>query len=91
MDASQMGFWRIILATDLLEVSPRARLIHGIHPDEVLSYGATLSVVVPEHRERFQGAIAKAVETKGRLAKITKFSLLTAVSANGLTLRGRWS
>ncbi|AMR32304.1 hypothetical protein A0256_13190 [Mucilaginibacter sp. PAMC 26640] len=65
MDSANMGFYRITLATDHLEVSPRARIIHAISPDEVLNYDSTLRVVVPEHRERFSGAIAKAVENKG--------------------------
>nr|WP_067055156.1 ATP-binding protein [Mucilaginibacter sp. L294] len=69
MDSTGMGIYRIILASDLLEVSPRARVIHAIPPDEVLSYENTLAVVVPEHRERFRRAIAKAVETKGSFSE----------------------
>ncbi|QQL50289.1 ATP-binding protein [Mucilaginibacter ginkgonis] len=69
MDASGMGIYRITLETDLLEVSPRARVIHAIPPDAVLSYENTLKVVVPEHRERFSQAIAKAVETKGSFSE----------------------
>jgi len=61
MDSSGMGIYRITVATDLLEVSPRGRIIHAIPPDEVLTYEHTLAVVVPEHRERFSQAIAKAI------------------------------
>ncbi|WCT14844.1 ATP-binding protein [Mucilaginibacter jinjuensis] len=69
MDSTGMGIYRITLASDLLEVSPRARNIHAIPPDEVLSYESTLSVVVPEHRERFRQAIARAVEEKGSFSE----------------------
>ncbi|MDN3550225.1 response regulator [Mucilaginibacter aquaedulcis] len=51
MDSTGMGIYRIILASDLLEVSPKAKVIHAIPPDEVLSYEKTLSVIVPEHRD----------------------------------------
>lgn len=61
MDSSGMGIYRINVATELLEVSPRGRIIHAIPPDEVLNYKNTLAVVVPEHRERFSQAIAKAI------------------------------
>ncbi|WP_133557784.1 ATP-binding protein [Pedobacter duraquae] len=61
MDSSGMGIYRINVATDLLEVSPRGRIIHAIPHDEVLTYENTLAVVVPEHRERFNQAIAKAI------------------------------
>ncbi|UOE47413.1 ATP-binding protein [Mucilaginibacter sp. SMC90] len=64
MDSTGMGIYRITLASDLLEISPKARAIHAIPPEKVLSYENTLSVVVPEHRERFKSAINKAVETK---------------------------
>jgi PAS domain S-box-containing protein len=69
MDASGMGIWQTVWGSDLLEVSPKARAIHGIHPDEVLSFDKTLSVVVPEHRDRFQQAILDAVEKKGRFSE----------------------
>jgi PAS domain S-box-containing protein len=69
MDSANMGFYRITLATDHLEVSPRARIIHAIAPDEVLTYDSTLRVVVSEHRDRFSGAIAKAVENKGSFSE----------------------
>lgn len=61
MDSSGMGIYRIIVATDHLEVSPRGRIIHAIPPDEVLTYENTLGVIVPEHRERFSQAISKAI------------------------------
>ncbi|WP_237487928.1 ATP-binding protein [Hufsiella arboris] len=61
MDSSDMGIYRITVATDLLEVSPRGRIIHAIPPNEVLTYENTLAVVVPEHRERFSQAITKAI------------------------------
>lgn len=69
MDSASMGIYRITIASDLLEVSPRARIIHAIPPDEVLSYESTLSVVIPEHRERFSEAIANAVATKGSFSE----------------------
>jgi len=61
MDSSGMGIYRITVATGLLEVSPLGRLIHAIPADEVLNYKNTFAVVVPEHRERFSQAIAKAI------------------------------
>lgn len=64
MDASGMGIWKTTWGSDLLEVSPRARAIHAISPDAVLSFDKTLSVIVPEHRERFTQAILDAVATK---------------------------
>jgi PAS domain S-box-containing protein len=65
MEASGMGIWKTTWGTDLLEVSQRARGIHAIPLDEVLSFNKTLNVVVPEHRDRFQQAILNAVQTKG--------------------------
>lgn len=61
MDSSDMGIYRITVATGLLEVSPRGRIIHAIPPDEILNYENTLAVVSPEHRERFSRAINKAI------------------------------
>jgi PAS domain S-box-containing protein len=69
MDSANMGFYRITVATDFLEVSPRARAIHAIAPDDVLTYGKTLEVVVAEHRERFAKAISTAIETKGSFSE----------------------
>lgn len=69
MDASGMGIWKTTWGSDLLEVSPRARAIHAIPMEEVLSFDRTLSVVVPEHRERFQQAIISAVESKGSFSE----------------------
>ncbi|KGE14485.1 ATP-binding protein [Sphingobacterium deserti] len=68
MDSSNMGFYRITVATDFLEVSPRAREIHAISPDKELTYRSTLQVIIPEDRERFSNAIASAIETKGRFS-----------------------
>lgn len=69
MDASGMGIWKTIWGSDMLEVSPRARIIHAIPMDEILSFDKTLSVVVPEHRERFHQAILQAVESKGSFSE----------------------
>ncbi|MBL4674768.1 MAG: response regulator [Mucilaginibacter sp.] len=69
MDASEMGIWQTRWGSDLLEVSPRARAIHAIPLDEVLSFNKTLSVVVPEHRDRFQQAILNAVANKGSFSE----------------------
>lgn len=69
MDSANMGFYRINVATDSLEVSPRARLIHAIPPDDELTYSGTLKVIVDEHRERFEQAISRAIETKGSFSE----------------------
>lgn len=69
MDSSNMGFYRISVKTDSLEVSPRAREIHGIPMDSQLKYSSTLDVVVPEYRDQFSQAIAKAIETKGSFSE----------------------
>ncbi len=65
MDAAQLGTWRTIWGTDVLELSPRARTIHGIPADQPLSFQRTLEVIAAEHRDRFLQAILNAVETKG--------------------------
>lgn len=69
MDASGMGIWKTTWGSDLLEVSPKARQIHAIPMEEQLSFDKTLSVVVPEHRERFHQAILKAVADKGSFSE----------------------
>ncbi|TDS14693.1 ATP-binding protein [Sphingobacterium paludis] len=65
MDSSNMGFYRITVATDFIEVSPRAREIHAIAADTPLTYHQALQFIIPEDRERFSAAIAEAIDTKG--------------------------
>ncbi|OOQ61552.1 ATP-binding protein [Mucilaginibacter pedocola] len=69
MDAANLGHWRTDWGTDNLIVSDIARNIHGIPLGTDLSFDETLSVVVPEHRERFLQAVLSAVETKGRFSE----------------------
>jgi len=69
MEAASLGTWRTDWGTDNLIVSNIARRIHGIPFDAELSFSETLSVVVPEHRERFVQAVQNAVETKGRFSE----------------------
>ncbi len=65
MNASGMGLWKTEWGTNVLEVSPKAREIHGIPMTADLTFDGTLDVVVPEHRDRFHNAILAAVNEKG--------------------------
>ncbi|MFD0751892.1 ATP-binding protein [Mucilaginibacter calamicampi] len=69
MEAANLGTWRTDWGTDNLFVSEIARNIHGIPADEELSFDKTLSVIVPEHRDRFLQAVLTAVETKSRFSE----------------------
>lgn len=65
MNAAGMGIWRNEVGTDVLEVSEKARNIHGLPPDGPLSFTATKQLILPEYVEPLMGAINKAVENKG--------------------------
>jgi PAS domain S-box-containing protein len=69
MEAANLGTWRTDWGTDNLTVSEIARNIHGLPLDTKLSFDETLTVVVPEHRERLLQAIQHAVDTKGRFSE----------------------
>ncbi len=65
MEAANLGTWRTDWGTDNLFVSDIARNIHGLPLHEELSFDKTLSIIVPEHRDRFLQSVLNAVKTKG--------------------------
>lgn len=69
MEAANLGTWRMDKGSDNLIVSDIARKIHGIPLGTELSYKETLSVVVPEHRQRFAQAVETALANKGRFSE----------------------
>jgi PAS domain S-box-containing protein len=69
MEAANLGTWRTDWGTDNLIVSDIARNIHNLPLGTELSFDATLTFVVPEHRERLLQAIRHAVDTKGRFSE----------------------
>lgn len=69
LQAAHIGTWTADFSTDLLTLSARARLIHGLAPDTVVTLTEALKMVVPEHRDRIAGAITWAVDTKGSFSE----------------------
>jgi PAS domain S-box-containing protein len=69
MDAANLGTWRTDWGTNNISISDIARNIHGIPLNTALSFDETLSVIIPEHRERIINAINNAVKTKGRFSE----------------------
>ena len=69
MEAANLGTWRTDWGTDNLIVSDIARNIHNLPLETEIYFNETLTLVVPEHRERLLQAIQHAVDTKGRFSE----------------------
>ena len=66
IEAANMGIWQTDINTGQLHVSDIARQIHGLPIDHNISYQEAIAqMVVPEHKERIDAAIATAISTKG--------------------------
>lgn len=65
MEAGGVGTFRRDLRAGTTEVSPQARALHGSLPDgNPLPIGSWLRDIVPEDRERVEGAIAEALAAR---------------------------
>ncbi|RYU89592.1 response regulator [Mucilaginibacter terrigena] len=89
MEAAGMGIWKTEWGTDLLEVSPRGRIIHHLPLDKPLSFDETIKLVVPEHRERLLLAITKAVESGGSFSEDYQIQPLNGGNLKWLNTTGK--
>jgi PAS domain S-box-containing protein len=63
LESAEMGTWIANLATDELIISDRARIIHGINQNEIITLSESFGLVAREHRESLTEAIAQTMET----------------------------
>lgn len=89
MEAANLGTWRTDWGTNNLIVSDIGRHIHGIPSDAELSFDETLSVIVPEDRERFLDAINNAVTTKGRFSEDYQIQPFNSANRKWLNSTGK--
>ncbi|NEU07876.1 PAS domain-containing sensor histidine kinase [Flavihumibacter sp. R14] len=58
---AKLGTWDANLETGLLDLSDRARIIHGLEADQQLSFSESLEMVVPEDRKIIEEAVNEAI------------------------------
>jgi len=62
VEAAHLGVWFWNLKTDRLVWTPACKSMHGIDPDEEVSYGRFLETLHPDDREETQRATRQALE-----------------------------
>ncbi|WP_342648291.1 ATP-binding protein [Mucilaginibacter sp. CSA2-8R] len=64
MNAAGMGIWRNETGSDVLEVSEKARDIHGLPHGTALSFSSTQQLILPEYYDPLMSSIRSAIENK---------------------------
>ena len=62
VEAAELGVWYWEVGTQRLVWTPRCSLMHGVEPDEEVSYERFLSILHPDDRERTEQTIRRALE-----------------------------